>query len=100
MVFIEIAPHKEHAGFERWREELYGAGQAISLGLRLLPLLAHQDLYCTSPADLSCLYTECETLLSNIDQFPQDSEVITIRVQNILAAIKVARESDAGIVIW
>ncbi|QDT88403.1 hypothetical protein Pan161_00190 [Gimesia algae] len=100
MLFIKVEQHKELAGFENWRETLYGSPQSVLLGLRLLPELNRHDLYCSSPTDLDCLLTECNTLLAHLDRYPQDSESITYRVQNIIDAVILARESEAEVVIW
>ncbi|WP_417386688.1 hypothetical protein [Gimesia sp.] len=100
MLFIPVEHHKELAGFESWRETLYGSPQSIQLGLHLLSKLNHEDLYCASPTDLDRLHTECDTLLAHLDQYPQNPESITCRIQNIIDAVELARESEAEVVIW
>ena len=69
MDFIEPdSPSEELAGFESYRKKLYGSQAAVSLGLRLLPSLATQDLYAEGP-QLERLRGEAELVLANIGSF-------------------------------
>ena len=100
MDFVGVEHHKELAGFESWRNTLYGSPQSESLGLSLLTQLSQADLYCTTPTELDRLSQECLLLLNHLDQYPQNPDSITYRIQNIIDAVELARETDACVVIW
>src|SRR5688572_4684603 len=92
------------AGHESSRRDLWGSDAAISLGLSLLPSLRTKDLYAEGD-DLARLEKEVQTLLEHIESVSEQTrcgaDYIRERAQNILAAIKRAREfgPDAGVVI-
>jgi hypothetical protein len=104
MVFLDPKDHSEElAGFESYRQTFYGGQAARSLGLRLLPLLAEQDLHVDGDG-LTKLDEELRLVLENIttftDQAGASSEHLCFRVQNILRAIQRARELHGSVVIW
>jgi len=94
---------KDLAGFEVFRKTFYGGNTARSLGLRLLPMLAEQDLY-VEAEDLSRLKEEVVLILQNIESFTgeasADSAVLRERVEHILDAIGRAQRVHGGVVIW
>lgn len=88
------------AGPESFRTTFYGGQTARSLGLRLLPSLAVEDLY-VEGQDLSTLRVEAQILLQNIDQFTvENAETMQFRVRNILNAVELAQNAKGGVVIW
>ena len=101
---LEFAPPVEHAdelaGFEDCRQTLWGHPFVVSLGLSLLPLLAHDDLYCEGVARLEA---EVELLLTRLVSVSAatgfDGDFITRRCQNILGAARRARELSGGVFI-
>jgi hypothetical protein len=104
MVFLDPKDHSEElAGFESYRKTFYGGQAARSLGLRLLPLLAEQDLHVAGD-DLTKLENELKLVLENITTFTEQavasSDDLRFRVQNILRAVQRAREARGSVVIW
>lgn len=104
MIFVEPDDKsKDLAGFEVFRTTFYGGNTARSLGLRLLPLLAGRDLYVEAD-DLSRLKEETIIILQNIESFMAEasasSDVLRVRVENILDAIDRAQIVHGCVVIW
>jgi hypothetical protein len=102
--FIEPdSPSEELAGFESYRQKLYGSQAAVSLGLRLLPSLATEDVYAEGP-DLERLRGEAELALANIGLFEAESgasaESLRPRFENIICAVHRASRVGGGVVIW
>jgi hypothetical protein len=98
-----IDPSDELAGFESFRTTLYGGQVARSVGLRLLPMLGHQDLY-VELGDLPRLRAEIELVMENLEQCSKETgvevKVIQDRLQNVLKAVRRAEELQGGVVIW
>jgi hypothetical protein len=105
---VELAPGADLAGFERWRINVWGSRHVRALGLRILPDLDRRDLS-VSGAELDALAAEVELLggrlrevaaqiaaegdvVSNGDPY----ETIRARLDNITAAIAVARSVPEG----
>jgi hypothetical protein len=104
MDFIEPDnPSEELAGFESDRQKLYGSQAAVSLGLKLLPSLATEDMYAEGP-DLERLRGEVEFALVNIGLFEVESgasaENLRSRFENIICAIHRVSRVGGGVVIW
>lgn len=104
MVFVDPVKHSDTlAGFESYRQRLYGGEAARALGLRLLPKLDGEDLY-VEGADLDRLRAEAETALANVERFEAEAgataESIRPRFENIIAAAHRAAEFGGGVVIW
>ncbi len=104
MDIIEPDCHSEElAGFESYRQTLYGSRAALSLGLQLLPKLATEDVYAEG-ADLGRLRTEAELSLANIELFEEESggtaESLRSRFENIIGAVRRASCVGGGVVIW
>lgn len=104
MIIVDPAEHAvELAGFESYRQKLYGSNAALALGLRLLPQLDRGDLYAEG-ADVDRLRTEAQTALANIEQFEAEAnataESLRPRFENIAAAARRAAELGGGVVIW
>lgn len=100
----EAAEHSEElAGFENYRQKLYGSATAQSLGLRLLPTLTNSDLYAEG-TDVGRLLAEAELALANIELFVSEAgataENLRPRFQNIANACRQATSSGGGVVIW
>jgi len=105
MLFVDGPPGTEQAGPEAARTELYASASAISLGARMLPLLATENIYAETPAELDALEADCTLLLRNATQLShatgQDPDKITTHLANIAAAIARARShTDGAVVIW
>jgi hypothetical protein len=114
-------PRNELAGFESWRQSVYGSPTARSLNLVLLVSLGqNQDVYAEG-ADLDRLKSEVEILLANVNtiapggkdqqgnqiinafalqggvRVPADHEsAIRFRLENILEALRLAKEVTNG----
>ena len=104
MQLTEVAEHsQELAGFESYRQKLFGSAAAQSLGLRLLPTLTNCDLYAEG-ADVARLLAEAELALANIELFVPEAgasaENLRTRFQNIANACREATNSGGGVVIW
>ncbi|MEX0702315.1 MAG: hypothetical protein WD069_09490 [Planctomycetales bacterium] len=104
MTFVEPNDKsKDLAGFEVFRTTFYGGNTARSLGLRLLPLLPERDLY-VEGEELSNLKEEAILILQNIESFTAEasavSDVLRVRVENILDAIGRAQSVHGCVVIW
>lgn len=95
---IDLAPtppHNDLAGFESTRLSFYGSEYARSLGLVLLPTLAHGDIY-ASGDDLAMLEREVRLLLDNLDP-AADRAYWSFRLNNILEAVRVAKAVSDGL---
>ncbi|NEB03013.1 hypothetical protein [Streptomyces sp. SID13726] len=99
----------DSAGFESWREEVWGSGTVRSLGARFLPALAGGDLY-VETHDVADFLAEIALLRANLDLIaattvrPRSIEEhrggIERRLDNIEAAALRARDLGAGVLIW
>jgi hypothetical protein len=101
--FIEPdSPSEELAGFESYRQTLYGSQVAVSLGFKLLPRLATEDLYAEG-SDLEQLRDEAELAIANIGLFEAESgasaEHLRARFENIICAVQRASRIGGGVVI-
>lgn len=104
---MDILRPEEHAqelaGFESYRQRLYGSRAARALGLRLLPTLDGGDLF-AERAEVARLRAEAEVALANLEMFIPESgasaESLRPRFENIIAAAVRAEEVGGGVVIW
>ena len=103
MDFIEVPHSEEVAGFEHCRHELWGHESVRALGLSLLPSLAHTDIYADSES-VAQLESETQQIIAHVAEIAEATQYradfITYRCQNILGAIRRAREIGGGVVIW
>jgi hypothetical protein len=104
MDIIELdSPSQELAGFESYRQKLYGSQVAVLLGLTLLPSLTTKDVYAEG-SDLGQLLSEAELAIANIGLFEAESGVIAeslrARFENIICAVHRASRLGDGVVIW
>jgi len=103
MDIIEVAHAEEVAGFERCRHDLWGHEFVLSLGLALLPSLVHTDIHAEGEA-LDLLEREAGQIIVHVAGIAEATQYradyITSRCQNILAAVRRAREIGGGVVIW
>lgn len=101
--FVPIEHSEELAGFEVCRRTLWGHPFVASLGLSLLPSLAHTDVCCEGEESLAQLSAEVELLIARCESVSAatsfDTEFILHRCRNILGAIRRARELDGGVII-
>lgn len=92
------------AGFERWRDEVYGSELAIKLGCTILPLLSKHDLYCYTEQAVVDLLADTRILLKNIDLLSSTSgyeqEFLEFRIRNIQNAALWALEHDGRVIVW
>jgi hypothetical protein len=98
---LEVPPeHNDLAGFEECRRTLWGSDIARALGLTLLPSLAEGDIY-AEDEDLSRLDAELSTLRNAVALVAESTlfreDFIRQRIDNIAAAIAVAREHSGGV---
>ena len=102
MEFLSAAPSEYVAGFERCRRDLWGHEFVCGLGLVLLPALAKDDVFAEGKA-IDQLESDTQCILSNIASVSEATryteEFISQRCQNILGAIRRAREIGGGVVI-
>lgn len=104
MMFIEPEDHsRELAGFESYRQKLYGSQAARALGLQLLPTLSGSDLYAEGD-DVERLHAEAELAIANIKSFEDETgatcDSLRPRFENIIAAARQASAVGGGVVIW
>jgi hypothetical protein len=92
------------AGFEGWRDEVYGSELAITLGCTMLPLLCKHDLYCFTEDYVIQLLADTRLLLSNLsllaDVSGKEQAVLLYPIQNIQNAALWALENGEGVLIW
>ena len=91
-------PRNDLAGFESWRQTIYGATR--KLGLSLIPTLGDgYDIYAEG-ADLDLLQSEAETMIANLERIaPSDQEGVRFRIENILEAVRLAKAAGGGVYV-
>jgi hypothetical protein len=103
MDFVDVDHSDELAGFESCRTDLWGHVSVRALGLKLLPTLAEQDIYAEGD-DIRQLESDVHLLLSHVmtvaEKTKYSTDFINHRCQNMLNAIRRAREVGGGVVIW
>lgn len=117
------------AGFESWRQVVWGSARVRELGAELFPALASGDLY-VEPGDVERFQRECALLRANLEIVaqgvspanprsadfrsvdgryqlyePEDPHaafvaVVSMRLANIEDAVRRALAIGAGVVIW
>jgi hypothetical protein len=92
---VPTPPHNDLAGFESTRLSFYASEHARSLGLSLLPTLAHANIH-ASGDELELLERDVRLLLDSLDP-GADREYWSFRLNNILEAIRLAKEVSDGI---
>jgi hypothetical protein len=96
-------PSEKLAGFESYRQQLYGSQAARGLGLRLLPTLDGGNVYAEG-AVVEQLRDEAELALAHIELFVIEAEAtadsLRPRFENIIAAARRAVAVGGGVVIW
>lgn len=99
--YLETERGKDLAGFESWRNTFYGSDFVKNLNLRKLYSLKEGDLW-VEGKELIELETEVKTFLQNLDKFVKradDKSGFEFRLQNILDAVKKAKETGGGVVV-
>jgi hypothetical protein len=104
MEIIDPEDHsQELAGFETYRQRLYGSRAARALGLQILPTLDGSDIYAEGP-EVERLRAEAELALAHIESFVAEAEApaesLRPRFENIIAAARRAAGAGGGVVIW
>ncbi len=93
----------DSAGFENWRETVWGSAPVRALGATYLPVLASSDLY-VEASDVPEFLREIALLREHLEAVAGDvgkqSDVIGSRLDNIEAAALRAREIGGGVLIW
>ncbi|MFE1956343.1 hypothetical protein ACFW9D_38395 [Streptomyces sp. NPDC059524] len=99
----------QSGGFESWRTTVWGSDKVRSLGARLLPLLAEDDLY-AEPDQVPRLLDEVALVRERLDEVahgtrcPRDveehREQIAHRLRIIEASCHKALEIGGGVLIW
>lgn len=103
MEIVSVDSSADLAGFERCRRDLWGHEFVRGLGVTLLPRLAEGDIYAEGE-DIGRLESDTQCLLTHVTSVSEatryTAEFITQRCQNILGAVRRAREVGGGVVIW
>ena len=104
MIIIEPEDHShELAGYESYRQQLYGSRAALALGLQLLPILDGGNVYAEGE-DVERLRAEAVLALANVGLFEAEtgasSESLRARFANIITAASRAAAVGGGVVIW
>lgn len=93
----------DSAGFENWRETVWGSAPVRALGATYLPVLASGDLY-VEASDVPEFLREIALLREHLEAVAtavgKQSDVIGSRLDNIEAAALRAREISGGVLIW
>ncbi|MFE6889633.1 hypothetical protein [Streptomyces sp. NPDC057694] len=99
----------QSGGFESWRKTVWGSPTARSLGARLLPLLAIDDLYVEAP-DVPALLAEVDLLRTHAAELAratarvctseQQRRGIEQRLRIIEESCRKALEIGGGVLIW
>ncbi|MFE0019885.1 hypothetical protein [Amycolatopsis sp. NPDC059021] len=100
---------EELAGFERWRETVWGAEAVRALGARFFPALAGGDLT-VMPDQVPDFLVESKMIRANLDTIAPEAdpghshawyvETISWRLANIQIAAGRALGVGGGILIW
>jgi hypothetical protein len=101
MKYLQAESGKDLAGFESYRNTFYGSDFVKSLNLKKLYSLREGDLWAEGK-ELNELETEVKTFMKNLDKFVrriEDKLHFEFRLQNILDAIKKAKEIGGGVVV-
>ena len=89
------------AGFESWRQVVYGSPAIKDRGARLLPHLESNDLFIEG-ADLAELRMEVRRLLADVEviaiETGTDFEMLRFRLANLLKAAD--RAEAIGGIVW
>ena len=98
---IPLPPGGDLAGFEVWRNDLYGSEDAVRLGLTLLPMLRHGDIRATGE-DIHRLRSEAACIADHAQLFASrlgtEAQAIRLRAENIARACDVALLRNA--LVW
>lgn len=99
----------DSAGFEVWRETVWGSETVRSLGARFMPVLAVSNLYVEADTVAEFL-REVALLRANLEliaattrrprELPEHLSQIELRLDNIEATALRAQELGAGVLIW
>ena len=103
MQFIKVDPGKDLAGFEVYRHEFWGTTIMQELGLKLLPTLGDGIWLVIENEELDSLEEEALIILRNAALIAQkaapDQTHVEFYANNILNAIRIAREVNGGVQI-
>jgi len=82
------------AGYDSWRETVWGSRQARALGAEILPRLADGDLY-VEPAEVTAFLQECALLRDNLDKLVPGMDALDPHAAGyrVNAAVEVSFES-------
>jgi len=104
MLFLDGPAGSDLAGPTTARTGIYGAPCVVALGARMLPLLATQDVYAETAAELDALDADCVLLIDNLGYVSasvgRDADFLAHRLGNITDAINRARSAGGAVVIW
>jgi hypothetical protein len=101
-------PGADLAGFENWRQLVWGSAATRALGAGFFPQLDGGDLY-VSTDQLPAFLEECQLLRSHLDQIAPEGgdafghsyrETLARRLEHIEATARQALEAGAWLVIW
>lgn len=99
---VDLGPGGYMAGVEIARTELWGAYVMYQLELKIIPHLAHGNIH-VSGEELDDLEREANIILANMDKITRkvrfDESTISQRTNNILNAIRKAREVNGTLTI-
>ncbi|MET7569872.1 hypothetical protein ABZT04_15425 [Streptomyces sp. NPDC005492] len=93
----------DSAGFENWRETVWGSPTVRALGATHFPVLASSDLY-VEASDVPEFLREVELVRANLDAVAagagERADLVGSRLDNIEEAALRAREIGGGVLIW
>jgi hypothetical protein len=103
MDWVKLAAGKDLFGFEVYRYKLWGADIMVSLGLTIHPTLKNGAWLVLEGDDLDEVKNEGQIVPENLSliaqETPLDEETIRFRAQNLIDAIKLAKEIGGGVSI-
>lgn len=93
-MFDPPTDERGHAGFESWRETVWGSRRVKALGAVFFPRLATSDLY-IEPGELDAFLNECAVLLDNLDGLVPGMDPLDRRAERRLDAVAEFRHTLA-----
>jgi hypothetical protein len=100
---VDLGEGKHLGGVESTRLELWGAEIMAQLGLVILPRLKEEAIVIIKDNDLDIAETEALTIQENLNSIAfhtgYDKEYIVARTNNVINAVRKAKELDGHVFI-